>query len=107
MIAPQVPAAAVRLASWMAGRSGLTGELVDPVTGFPMPAAVVVCALLDHIRPALEAANDWASVSAGVNDLLANGTGSEWQRRTFAATGQLAEVALLAADATQPPALAS
>jgi carboxylate-amine ligase len=35
---PTVPAAMLRLASWQAGREGLDGDLLDPVTHRPRPA---------------------------------------------------------------------
>jgi carboxylate-amine ligase len=101
--APPVSAGAIRLASWAAGRSGLAGDLVDPLTGHPKPARAVIGLLLEHIRPALEAADDWDAITSGVDDLLVNGTGADWQRQTFADTGRFEAVLLLAADATQRP----
>ena len=54
----------VRGAHWRAARWGLTAELVSPLTGRPAPAAEVVDALVEHVRPALEAAGDLDEVTA-------------------------------------------
>src|SRR3954449_7286031 len=79
-----IPAAPVRAgvlggAAWRAGFSGLTGELVDPRTGTPAPAADVLTALLDHVRTALADAGDEQRVAAGLEALLHRGTGSDLQ----------------------------
>jgi glutamate---cysteine ligase / carboxylate-amine ligase len=78
---PAVPAAVLRVAGWRAGRSGVTGNLVHPLTGRPAPAADVLCALLDHVRPALADAGDEQRVTAGVQEVLRRGTGADLQRR--------------------------
>ena len=88
---PDVRPEIVRLAAWRAGRSGLSGELVDPRTGRPAPAAEVVGALLEHVRPALADAGDEARVAAGVADL---------QRRVHEQTGDLAAVVRAAVAVT-------
>ena len=46
--APDVSTGLLRLASWRAGRSGLGGELLDPLTALPRPAYAVVEQLLEH-----------------------------------------------------------
>ena len=84
---PAVPAQLVRLAAWRAGRSGVTGDLVHPCTGRPAPAAEVVGALLEHVRPALADAGDETRVSDGVAAILRRGTGAELQRRIHRETG--------------------
>src|SRR5690242_12786866 len=87
---PDVRPELVRLATWRAGRSGLSAELVDPRTGRPAPAAEVVGALLEHVRPALADAGDEARVSDGVAELLRRGTGADLQRQVHEQTGDLA-----------------
>jgi carboxylate-amine ligase len=82
-----VPAQLLRLASWRAGRSGVTGDLVHPCTGRPAASAEVVGALLEHVRPALAAAGDESRVGAGVAEILRRGTGSDLQRRVHRDTG--------------------
>jgi len=84
---PAVPAQIVRLAAWRAGRSGLTRELVHPCTGRPSPAAEVVSALLEHVRPALADAGDDARVADGLGAILRRGTGADLQRRLHKETG--------------------
>src|SRR3954462_1228252 len=73
----------LRVAGWRAGRSGLSGDLVDPRTGRPAPAGDVVAALLDHFRPALADAGDEQRVTDGLAALLRRGTGADLQRRVF------------------------
>lgn len=99
---PEVPTALVRVATWRAGRSGLANDLVDPRTLNPAPAPAVVDALLDHVRPALEEAGDWDTVTDLVAQLQERGTGAARQREMFARTGDLAHVVRMAAAATLP-----
>src|SRR5215208_5622860 len=72
---PAVRAEILRVAAWRAGRSGLTGDLVHPLTGRPAPAAEVLHALVDHVRPALADAGDEKRVDAGIATMLRRGTG--------------------------------
>jgi glutamate---cysteine ligase / carboxylate-amine ligase len=90
----------LRLATWRAGRSGLTGDLVHPATFRPAPAAEVVGALLEHVRPALRDAGDERRVADGVAALLRRGTGADLQRRVHARTGDLRAVARAAVAVT-------
>ncbi|MFE6226326.1 MULTISPECIES: glutamate--cysteine ligase [unclassified Streptomyces] len=71
----------LRLAAWRASRYGLGGELLDPRSWRPAPAGEVLHALLDHVRPALADAGDRERAEAGVERLLARGTGADAQRR--------------------------
>jgi carboxylate-amine ligase len=82
----------VRQAAWRAGRSGLSGELVDPGTGRPAPAAEVLGALLEHVRPALADAGDEQRVADGVTAQLHLGTGADLQRRVPVQSGDLSAV---------------
>ena len=79
--APRVDVSIIRLATWKAGRYGLTGDLVDPVSGTAQPAADVLGALLDHVDDALRDAGDRDRVQEGLQRLLRDGTGSQVQRR--------------------------
>jgi carboxylate-amine ligase len=97
---PEVRPEILRLAAWRAGRSGLSGELVDPRTGRPAPAAEVVGAFLEHVRPALADAGDEQRVSDGVAELLRRGTGADLQRRVHEQTGDLAAVVRAAVEVT-------
>lgn len=84
---PAVPAQILRLAVWRAGRSGLTGDLVHPCTGRPAPAAGVVTALLEHVRPALSDAGDEQRVTDGLAAILRRGTGADLQRHVHRESG--------------------
>jgi len=101
---PAVRSELLRLASWRAGRSGLGGELVHPLTGRPAPATDVLTALLEHIRPALIESGDLERVADGVAALLRRGTGADLQRRVFSETGDLSAVvrAAVAVTAGEP-----
>jgi carboxylate-amine ligase len=98
--APDVPAEVLRLAGWRAGRSGLGADLVDPRTGRPAPAADVLRALVEHVRPALADAGDEQLVTEGVADVLRRGSGAVLQRSVYAETGDLAAVVRAAVVAT-------
>ena len=76
-----MPVPILRLATWKAGRYGLTGDLVDPVSGTAQPAVDVLGALLDHVDDALVDAGDRDHVHNGLQRLLLAGTGSQVQRR--------------------------
>ena len=97
---PAVSTEVLRLASWRAGRSGLGGDLVHPLTGRPAPAADVVTALLDHVRPALADSGDEQRVEDGLTTVLPRGTGADLQRRVHRGTGDLAAVVRAAVDVT-------
>lgn len=97
---PAVRTEVLRLASWRAGRAGLSGELVHPLRGTPAPAADVLGALLDHVGPALSESGDHARLSDGVAALLRNGTGADLQRRVLRETGDLTAVVRAAVAAT-------
>jgi carboxylate-amine ligase len=84
---PAVPAAVLRVAGWRAGRSGLTGDLVHPLTGRPAPAADVLGALLEHVRPALADAGDEQRIAAGLQAVLRRGTGADLQRLVHRESG--------------------
>ena len=97
---PDVSTEVLRLASWRAGRSGLTGDLVHPLTGRPAAGADVLTALLDHVRPVLADAGDEQRVAAGMATLLRRGTGADLQRCVYRETGDLAAVIRTAVEVT-------
>ncbi|RGA03386.1 YbdK family carboxylate-amine ligase [Microbispora triticiradicis] len=82
----------VRAASWRAARSGLDGELVDPVEGVPKPARTVVTRLLEGLRPQLEAYGDWALVSSLATEALDRSGSAARQREAFRRAGRLTDV---------------
>ena len=89
------PAARLELlrgAAWRAARSGLEGDLVDPVTGLAVPAADRVARLVDLVSPALRRAGDLDAVESAVHRLLEHGTGAARQRELFDRDGDLSAV---------------
>jgi glutamate---cysteine ligase / carboxylate-amine ligase len=98
--APAASPSLIRLATWRAGRSGVEGELVDPVDWRPRPAPDVIGALLDHVRPALSRAGDLARVEAGLDDVMARGTGARHQRAVLGRSGRLSDVVVDAVELT-------
>ncbi|MFD1506021.1 YbdK family carboxylate-amine ligase [Georgenia yuyongxinii] len=95
-----VPVALLRLATWRASHDGLEGELLDPFTASPRPAADVVAALLEHVGPALRASGDEALATERLAAVLARGTGARRQRAILRRTGSLAAVVADAARVT-------
>lgn len=89
---PALPTALLRMAAFQASRSGLGGDLLDPVTAEPRAAWQVVEALVDWVRPALVESDDLARVEEGLGRLRRDGTGAALQRQTFRRTGQLVDV---------------
>jgi glutamate---cysteine ligase / carboxylate-amine ligase len=105
---PPVPASAVqlRLASWQAGRFGLDGELVDPLTGQPRAAFEVVMSLLDFIQPVLKEQGEFDVVESLLFQVLTRGTGAARQREAYAKAGSLCDVIADAVHASSLPATA-
>jgi glutamate---cysteine ligase / carboxylate-amine ligase len=97
---PAVRTEILRLAAWRAARSGLTGDLVHPLTQRPAPAADVLDALVDTVGEALRDAGDEQRVTAGVAAILRRGTGAEEQRAVHRRTGDPAAVVRAAVDRT-------
>ncbi|MEU2424598.1 glutamate--cysteine ligase [Streptomyces sp. NPDC007851] len=91
----------VRLAAWRAARSGLGGELLDPVTLRPRPAREVVGTLLEHLGDALSDTGDLAAVREGVDRLLRHGNGADEQRGLLERTDSLRAVVTECARRTQ------
>ncbi|MGR8012123.1 glutamate--cysteine ligase 2 [Streptomyces hypolithicus] len=91
----------LRLAAWRAGRSGLEGELIHPVTMSPAPAETVVRALFDHVRDALEDSGDVVAAQEALATLLKSGNGSRIQRDLLHQTGDLRSVVTECASRTR------
>ncbi|MEV5744580.1 glutamate--cysteine ligase [Microbispora rosea] len=94
----------VRAASWRAARSGLDGELVDPVEGVPRPARTVVGRMVEGLRPQLEESGDWALVSSLASRALADGESAARQREAFRRGGRLTDVVDVLLAETRSPA---
>jgi carboxylate-amine ligase len=83
---------AVRAATWQAARSGLEGELVDPVAGVPEPAGTVIRRMVAALRPQLEEAGDWPLVTRLACQALRRGSSAARQRQAYARRGCLVDV---------------
>lgn len=82
----------LRLASWRAARSGLSEELLHPVTMRRMPAETVVRALLCHVEDALTDSGDLERARETCAALLHGGGGAQVQRELMERTGSLRDV---------------
>ncbi|WP_228973065.1 glutamate--cysteine ligase [Streptomyces sp. DH12] len=80
----------LRAATWRAARSGLEGDLIDPVSRRPAPAARVVRTMLARLRPELEACGDWETVRELSEKALADGSAAHRLRRIAAQDDLLA-----------------
>lgn len=63
----------LRVARWRAQHDGLADRLLDPRSGDPVPAAVAVQTLVDHVVDAFTGDDERALVTDGVGRLLAEG----------------------------------
>lgn len=91
----------LRLATWQAARSGLTGELLDPRTIRRRPAEGVVQVLLEHVAQALADSGDLDRARAACAELLGRGNGARVQRELMKRTGSLREVVVECVRLTQ------
>ena len=74
----------LRSATWRAARSGLTGQLVDPLSWRSRPAPEVVSLLADHVAAALDDSGDAAVVHDLLVRLLVEGSSAQRQRAVWA-----------------------
>lgn len=95
------PTALLRLATWRAARWGINERLLDPLTFRPRPADDVVARLLDHVRPVLGHSEDEALVTEGIERLFIRGNGATQQREILEKTGQVTDVIVALAQATE------
>ncbi|OQR59082.1 carboxylate--amine ligase [Streptomyces maremycinicus] len=89
------------LAGWRAARSGLTEDLLHPMSMRHAPAETVVRALLEHVEDALADSGDLERVRTSCADLLRRGNGSRIQREVWERTGSLREVVTACVEHTQ------
>ncbi|MFD8721137.1 glutamate--cysteine ligase [Streptomyces sp. NPDC059629] len=81
-----------RMAAWRAARSGLGGELLDPVSLRPRSVRAVLDALLEHTEDALADSGDLPAVRQAMERLLRHGNGAEEQRQLMERTDSLRDV---------------
>jgi glutamate---cysteine ligase / carboxylate-amine ligase len=101
-----VPTLLLRMAAWQASNCGLGGQLLDFGTFLPAPAAQVVQSLVDYLAPVLAEQGELALVREGIGRILAEGTGSQLQRRPFKQGGLVAVVdraVQVTTQGTEPP----
>ncbi|NYH77691.1 carboxylate-amine ligase [Actinopolyspora biskrensis] len=79
-------------ARWRAARSGLSGDLVDPVAARAHPAAKQVHRMLDYLDPTLREHGDREAVREQVTHLLHTGTNASMQRAAFQSRNSLRDV---------------
>lgn len=99
---PDLPAEVLRAATWQASRYGVDGELLDPRSEFPVPAADAIAALLAYVRPALEESGDGAQVDTLVAAVLDRGSGARRQWSAYSRRGDCQDVIDLVARETLP-----
>jgi glutamate---cysteine ligase / carboxylate-amine ligase len=97
---PAVPTTMLRLATWQAGREGVDGTLLDPLTARPRPASDVLSDLLEHVRPALTTSGDIALVEERLGQVMTRGNGARRQRAALEKTSRLVDVVADLARAT-------
>jgi glutamate---cysteine ligase / carboxylate-amine ligase len=90
--APDVPTEMLRLATWQAGRFGLDGDLLDPLTGAARPAGEVLDALLEYVGPALDASGDLDLVTERLAEVGDRGNGARRQRSVLERTNRIGDV---------------
>ncbi|RZS89462.1 carboxylate-amine ligase [Motilibacter rhizosphaerae] len=94
------PTPVLRAAAWRAARSGVTGDLLDPVTARPVPAAQALRGMLERLRPQLEASGDTELVTDLLESVLVNGGSAQRQRTAYVRREQLGDVVDLLLDET-------
>lgn len=90
--APDVPTGLLRLATWQAGREGVDGQLLDPLSARPRPAGAVLDDLMEHLRPALKESGDLDLVEERLTAVRERGNGARRQCAVLERTGSLADV---------------
>ncbi|MEW1906339.1 MULTISPECIES: glutamate--cysteine ligase [unclassified Streptomyces] len=91
----------LQASNWHAARHGLSGLLVDP-EGRSRRAGDVMCALLEHITPALDESGDTREVTSLLHRLLQEGTSADRQRRALAEGGLPGLVELITTETVAP-----
>jgi carboxylate-amine ligase len=86
----------LRAASWRAARSGLSGDLIDPLDGSTKPARQAVEDLVNFVTPALDRLGETSAVQQSVLRILEEGNGADRQRRALEVSHDVADVIKLA-----------
>ncbi|MFF7449698.1 MULTISPECIES: glutamate--cysteine ligase [unclassified Streptomyces] len=99
--APECAPELLQAAMWHAARHGLSDTLIDP-GGTRHRAGDVLCQLLRHVAPALEASGDSREVTSLIHRLLQDGTGADRQRAALAEGGLGAAIDLIISEGGTP-----
>ena len=89
---PVVRQELLRAATWRAARSGLEGDLVDPLGPTLVSPVLLLGQLVDSLRPHLEALGDFEQVLELSQLALGRGSAAARQRRRFGLRGELTDV---------------
>jgi carboxylate-amine ligase len=81
-----------RAAMWRAARSGLEGELVDLSGPRPVPAGVLVRAMVGELRPELEAQGSWHETTELADEALARSSSAARQREALRRRNRIVDV---------------
>ncbi|UGQ12917.1 glutamate--cysteine ligase [Yinghuangia sp. ASG 101] len=100
--APEVRAPLLTAAHRRAAQAGLAGVGLDPMTGSPEPAAVLLDRLVARATPALDALGDLATVHTLLDGVRRDGCGADRQRSAYRRTGNLTGVIDDLAHTTAP-----
>ena len=97
----------LKAAHWTAARYGISADLIDLPQAIAIPAHDYTTRLLDYLRPALEAEDDWETVAPLVHRVLQQGNGATRQRQWLRETGNIHNVVdqLIAQTAAGLPTL--
>lgn len=101
---PPVPEALLRVAMWKAARSGLSSELLDPLTMQPVPVSRLGADFLEHITGSFAARGEEARLRHLLQVHFDRGSGADWQRLEHSRRGNTADVVRAAVWATQDQA---
>jgi glutamate---cysteine ligase / carboxylate-amine ligase len=98
----RLPPAALRAAYWKAAHDGLSGHLLDSVHDHgAVPARQQLDALVQRVRPALDALGEYDRVTDELDRIMAQGNGAMRQRKVWQRRGDVMDVIAEAAAATQ------
>ena len=86
--AENVPQETLRQACWSAANQGLSGSILDVLSGEPRPVRQQLDDLVTRLTPVFEANGDLPAVQRGLRLLDGPGTGADRQRQAFR-TGQV------------------
>jgi carboxylate-amine ligase len=97
----RLPPAALRAAYWKAAHDGMSGHLLDPLQDRgALPARQQLDALVQRVRPALDALGEFDHVTEELDRVTAQGNGAMRQRKVWQDRGNMMDVIAAAAAAT-------